>query len=349
MPRLRSLFCALSAVSAGAVFAQTPSDPAPIAPPTGPTPMSAPSPIEPPLSDSAAGGAAMPQTLPAGVTPDMMSSGAATAEPTAARTNEFQGDDISLVLRSLARQARMNIVVSEKVVGTVTMRLEGKTPREAIEVIVAAKGLVLDQTNGVFFIKTPEERAKEPTESGGYTLSYATAEKVTPLLLSQLQSGVAPQFDQRTNTLFYRESRSNMDKIALFLETVDKPTQQVMIEARLVEVTANPRQSYGIDWNGVLNNKAISYGGSPFSQTTTSAGSNGPRAALAGQAPARVAPERAPAARPFRAHPRPTTSRAPSQRLAVISSCAAAAAIFSRPSPASSRSCLRRSSASLSA
>jgi len=33
-----------------------------------------------------------------------------------------------------------------------------------------------------------------------------------------------------------------------FLDTIDKPTRQVMIEARLVEVTANPQQSYGVNW-----------------------------------------------------------------------------------------------------
>ncbi|MEI9895123.1 MAG: hypothetical protein WDN28_14845 [Chthoniobacter sp.] len=124
------------------------------------------------------------------------------------------------------------------------MRIEDKTPKEAIEIIVESKGLVMDQgKGGVFYIKTPEEKAKEPTESGAYTFSYATAEKAVPLLLTQLQSGVAPQFDQRTNTIFYRENRSNVDKIKFFLESIDKPTQQVMIEARLVEVTANPKQS----------------------------------------------------------------------------------------------------------
>jgi type II secretory pathway component GspD/PulD (secretin) len=47
---------------------------------------------------------------------------------------------------------------------------------------------------------------------------------------------------------------------------VDRPTKQVMIEARLVEVTANPRQSYGINWAGVLGGsgtpQTLKYGGS---------------------------------------------------------------------------------------
>jgi hypothetical protein len=40
---------------------------------------------------------------------------------------EFQGDDVGQVLRLLARQAKINMVVSEAVTGTVTMRLEDVT------------------------------------------------------------------------------------------------------------------------------------------------------------------------------------------------------------------------------
>src|SRR2546427_5141425 len=145
------------------------------------------------------------------------------------------------------------------------MRLEDKTPMEAINIIIDSKNLILQNRNGVYFVKTKEEQDAEPTESANYTFSYATAEKVMPLLSAQLQSKVAPQFDSRTNTVFYREARSNLKNIALFLETIDCPTKQVMIEARLVEVTANPKQSYGINWAGVVggstNPQTFRYGG----------------------------------------------------------------------------------------
>jgi type IV pilus assembly protein PilQ len=163
----------------------------------------------------------------------------------------------------------MNVVVSPAVQatqGTVNLRLEDKTPREVLEVIVQSQGLTMDELNGVYYIKTAAEKAKEPTESYQHTFSYATADKIAPLLKTQLTSGVAPDFDVRTNTIFYREVKSNADKIRAFLETVDKPTQQVMIEARLVEVNANPRQSYGINWGGVVggstNPQTFRYGGS---------------------------------------------------------------------------------------
>ena len=121
---------------------------------------------------------------------------------------EFQGDEIGLVLRTLARQAGISIVVSDKVQGTVTMRLVNTTPRDAIRVIVDSKNLVMTEANGIVNVKTQEERAKEPAEPGSYTFSYASAEKMQPLLDKQLSSGQPSQFDARTNTIFFRETHN---------------------------------------------------------------------------------------------------------------------------------------------
>ena len=185
---------------------------------------------------------------------------------------EFQGDDVGQVLRLLARQAKVNMVVSDQVTGTVTMRLEDVTALQAIAIIVKAKGLFMDQIDHVYYIKTPAEKTAEPTESDSYQFSYSRAKEVAPLLASQLASKDPPQFDERTNTIFFRETRSNLDNIRKLLVTIDKPTKQVMIEARLVEVTANPQQSYGIDWSGVVGSastgKTFQYGG----PTTSSSG-----------------------------------------------------------------------------
>jgi type IV pilus secretin PilQ/predicted competence protein len=180
---------------------------------------------------------------------------------------EFQGDDVGQVLRLLARQSKINMVVSEAVVGTVTMRLEDVTALQAIAIIVKAKGLFMDKIENVYYIKTAAERTAEPTESDNYQFSYARAKDVAVLIAPQLSSKEAAQVDERTNTLFFRETRSNIDNIRKLLAQVDKPTKQVMIEARLVEVTANPKQAYGVNWGGV-------FGGATNPQTIKFAGSN---------------------------------------------------------------------------
>ncbi|MFL6514770.1 MAG: secretin N-terminal domain-containing protein [Chthoniobacterales bacterium] len=183
---------------------------------------------------------------------------------------EFQGDDIGQVLRLLARQSKVNMVVSDAVTGTVTMRLEDVTALQAIAIIVKAKGLFMDKIDNVYYIKTGAEKTAEPTESDSFQFSYARAKDIAPLMSSQLASKDPPQVDERTNTIFFRETRSNLENIRKLLAEIDKPTKQVMIEARLVEVTANPKQSYGINWAGVVgsstNAQTVTYGG--FNTTT---------------------------------------------------------------------------------
>src|SRR5438477_5711434 len=218
---------------------------------------------------------------PAPPQPSISTPATTTVPPVAADTvtesggvgvREFQGDDVGQVLRLLARQAKINMVVSDQVTGTVTMRLEDVTALQAVAIIVKAKGLFMDQIDHVYYIKTPAEKTAEPTESDNYQFSYSRAKDVAPLLASQLSSKEAPQIDERTNTIFFRETRSNIDTVRKLLVTIDKPTKQVMIEARLVEVTANPRQSYGINWAGTFGSsteaKTFSYGASTGDGTT---------------------------------------------------------------------------------
>jgi type IV pilus assembly protein PilQ len=177
---------------------------------------------------------------------------------------EFQGDEVGQVLRLLARQAKVNMVVSEAVTGNVTMRLEDVSALQAISIIVKSKGLFMDKIDNVYYVKTATERTAEPTESDSYQFSYSRAKDVAPLLASQLASKDPPQVDERTNTIFFRETRSNIDNVRKLFVTIDKPTKQVMIEARLVEVTADPVQSYGINWAGTVGSasapKTFTYG-----------------------------------------------------------------------------------------
>jgi type IV pilus assembly protein PilQ len=275
-------------VSVSTSLAQAPVPPAPVAPPglapidppTAPLPPRAPSvrpgpgvpaggtlapaPIEPPIQTPGGAPPPAPGDPAAGV--PGLPGGPGTLEINNSRVSEFQGDDVSLVLRTLARQAKMNVVVSPAVNGQITLRVENKTPAEVMKIICQANGLIIDEMEGVSYVKTQAEKQKEPTESRQYTFAYAKASDITPLLQSQLSSAVAPQVDIRTNTIFFREGKSNVEKVMKFLEGIDSPTKQVMIEARLVEVTANPKQSYGINWGGVVGSSStpmsVKYGGS---------------------------------------------------------------------------------------
>ena len=278
---LKRLSCAVAALLI--TFATSNAQPGSPAPATSPgaalpaAPASATSGNAPVLVVQASGTAAAPTPKPTGA----VTSSTATEQDTVVESGgvgvrEFQGDDVGQVLRLLARQAKINMVVSEAVTGTVTMRLEDVTALQAISIIVKAKSLFMDKIDNVYYIKTGAERTAEPTESDSYQFSYSRAKETAPLVASQLASKDPPQVDERTNTIFFRETRSNIDAIRKLLVQIDKPTKQVMIEARLVEVTANPRQSYGINWAGTVgsstNAQTVTYGVPTTSTTTTGSG-----------------------------------------------------------------------------
>jgi type IV pilus assembly protein PilQ len=251
--------------------------PAPaVALPSAPAPAAKGADGGPMLVVQATGAAAAPATTTVKTATTAVPAEDSVIESGGVGVREFQGDDVGQVLRLLARQAKVNMVVSEAVAGTVTMRLEDVTALQAISIIVKAKSLFMDKIENVYYIKTAQERTAEPTESDSYQFSYSRAKDTAPLIASQLASKDPPQVDERTNTIFFRETRSNIDSIRKLLVQIDKPTKQVMIEARLVEVTANPRQSYGINWAGVVgsstNAQTFRYGGS---NTTSSSGGSG--------------------------------------------------------------------------
>jgi type IV pilus assembly protein PilQ len=274
---LKQRGCVTAVAFLGALsLSQAQTNPAPAGPAQQPEPIK-PADHPPMLVVQAPVQAASPATAnksttanPSTVTAPALTEADAAIENGGVGVREFQGDDVGQVLRLLARQAKVNMVVSDAVTGTVTMRLEDVTALQAISIIVKAKGLFMDKIDNVYYIKTATERTAEPTETDNYQFSYARAKDVSPLVASQLASKDPPQIDERTNTIFFRETRSNIDNIRKMLLQIDKPTKQVMIEARLVEVTADPVQAYGINWAGTVGSftapKTFSYGG--FNTTT---------------------------------------------------------------------------------
>ena len=264
----------LLAQAAPPVVPTTPPPGVPAVPPAAEQPT--PGPLEPaPIAPPGSVIDGAPRVTPgAPGAPGTVPTDAGSVNAAGPRAREFQGDDVGQVLRLLARQAKINVVVSDQVQGTVSMRLEDVTALRAIEIICQSKGLFLNNVDGIYYIKTLTERAAEPTQADFYTFSYARASQVNALLTSQLASKVPPQIDERTNTVFYQETKSNLDRIRAFLKQVDRPTRQVMIEARLVEITNNPRQSYGINWAGTVGSsasaKTFQYGaGSSFPTAQT--------------------------------------------------------------------------------
>ena len=83
-----------------------------------------------------------------------------------ARVREFQGDDVGQVLRLLARQAKIDLVVAEAVKGNISLRLENKTAMDAIEIIVHANKLAMTKDDkGVYYVEPAAAKVSAESEA----------------------------------------------------------------------------------------------------------------------------------------------------------------------------------------
>jgi general secretion pathway protein D len=66
--------------------------------------------------------------------------------------------------------------------------------------------------------------------------------------------------DSRTSQLVVVATDPEQQAVDTLINQLDKPTRQVLIETRLVEITTNPKTKKGIDWTGTLQGQNVTFG-----------------------------------------------------------------------------------------
>jgi len=204
----------------------------------------------------------------------------------------FQSIDVRQVLQVIADFTGFNVVTSDSVTGTVTLRLLDVPWDQALDIILQSKGLGVRKNGTVLWIAPREEiAAKEKLEfesklssenlesvrTQSFQLNYAKATEIAPQLtaggagtvtgsaatgngnariLSARGSVIA---EGRTNQLFVTDIPSKLDQVAQLIAKVDIPVRQVMIEARIVEADDTFGKSLGVKLGG--NDVRASQGG----------------------------------------------------------------------------------------
>ncbi|WP_244816008.1 type IV pilus secretin PilQ [Caballeronia sp. Lep1P3] len=181
-------------------------------------------------------------------------------------TLDLKNADLSAALQGFARFTGLNIIASEKVRGQVSINLVAVPWRRAFDTLLEVNGLAMEQHGNVIWIAPLAELAAreklrfeaharaadlEPLASRTFMLRYPRAEDVRKLLsgsgtervLSKRGSATA---DSRTNLLFVTDLDARVRQIAELIATIDKPTPQVMIEAKIVEGETGLSRNLGI-------------------------------------------------------------------------------------------------------
>lgn len=121
------------------------------------------------------------------------------------------------------------------------------------------KVLIDEGSNSVVIIDTPKavSRAGEfiakldkPTETFVLELNYAKADIIKSKIEEVLTKGVgAIQIDERTNKIIVTDLKTNINKIKELVWAFDEKPMQVLIDAKIVEITPSKKFYSGIDWD----------------------------------------------------------------------------------------------------
>jgi type IV pilus assembly protein PilQ len=187
-------------------------------------------------------------------------------------TFNFQDVPVRTVLQLIAEESNLNIVASDSVTGNVTLRLINVPWDQALDIVLQAKGLDQRRSGNVVWVAPQSEIAKYEQDKQDariaienrvemvteyIPISYGNAEDLAKLLTDEAKNGgggggggaaggVAGQsrgflsprgsisFDRRTNTLLVIDIPQRVAAIKHLVQTLDKPVDQVVIEARIV-------------------------------------------------------------------------------------------------------------------
>ena len=218
-------------------------------------------------------------------------------------TFNFQDVPVRTVLQLIAEESGLNVVASDTVQGNVTLRLINVPWDQAMDIVLRAKQLDKRRDGNVIWIAPQKEIAdfeqaladarianevREPLVTEYLPVNYGIAEDIAGLLTedskrAQTTGGGASQrsagggflsprgsvsFDSRTNTLLVVDIQSKVDEIKNMLAILDRPVDQVLIEARIVVASETFARDLGVmfgvqDRTGTLVNS---------NETTTDSG-----------------------------------------------------------------------------
>jgi len=175
----------------------------------------------------------------------------------------FKNADIRDVIRLFADITGLNFVIDPDVSGRITIVLHEVPWDQALDIILKNNGLGKVYELNVVRIATnqklaqeaaAERRLKEEMELAEdaitvtWAASYAKAANLEPIIRKNLSSKGDVIIDDRTNTLIITDIPRRVDTVTDLIESLDVPTPQVMIEARIVETTSRVLQDLGVKW-----------------------------------------------------------------------------------------------------
>jgi type IV pilus assembly protein PilQ len=186
---------------------------------------------------------------------------------------DFPDEEIRNILRNVAELFDLNIVIPDALQGKTSVKLHDVTWHQIFQVVLTPVGYTFVEDGNIIKIVSNESLTQEPVSTEIFVINYAKATDIQPTLVSLVDAAAGGKIvvDGRTNSLVITERPSRMKRIRPVIEELDRPTDQVMIESKFVEITNNDVRNIGVNWSSLsaFNVTATPGGGGIYTYTNT--------------------------------------------------------------------------------
>ena len=184
---------------------------------------------------------------------------------------DFQDIEVRAALQIVADFTGLNLVASDAVAGRITLHLDAVHWRQALELILLAKGLDHRQLGEVLLvapaseIAAAEQRRLEnerrmqelaPVRTAHIQVGYARAADLWSLFNAAAEQDAwsanqsSALIDERTNAIIFTGTAEQIEQFRSIVKALDVPARQVLIESRIITVNSNFSQRFGVRWGG---------------------------------------------------------------------------------------------------
>lgn len=166
---------------------------------------------------------------------------------------DFPDEDVRNIIRNVADLYGLNVVIPESLVGRITIRLRDVTWQQIFNVVLEPLNFTWIVDDNIIKIRSQDELMREPMDTRVFIINFAQAGELRNSVGNLVDTGAGGriQVDTRSNALVITERPSRLNSIQQIIETLDRPTEQVMIESRFVEVTQRDVKNLGVDWQSL--------------------------------------------------------------------------------------------------
>ena len=189
---------------------------------------------------------------------------------------QFSDVPITTAIEHLARQAGINYMLDPKIAygqpdqsgqikqePVLSIRWENITAESALRALLDnySLQLIVDKKTGIDRVALKDPLAPPVLITRVVQLQYASVTNMTEAVQSVLgdkRSRVLP--DSRTSQLLVVATEPEQAAVDTLIEQLDKPTKQVLIETKLIEISSNPTAKRGVDWSSTLNAQHVTFG-----------------------------------------------------------------------------------------